>query len=247
LIEGTVYKFVDFRIMPDFGEGKTVLQDAWADLKYFPQTALRGRQVQDAVRHRAPALGHGVELRRTRAHRRTWCPNRDLGFELHNSPDQVWNYSLAVLNGVVDGGNTNGDLGDQKDFRRESLRQPWFNSDSKTWKGFGAGLAATYGQRERQPVLTNLRSTGRPAAACSSLCGSERDHGALATEAGGHTLSRVSASVLVHGPARHHGRLRARDPGSEARSRGSPDAREHRQPSVADQRVLRANGEAKQL
>jgi len=29
-VEVTLYNFVDFRIMPDFGRGRTVLQDAWS-------------------------------------------------------------------------------------------------------------------------------------------------------------------------------------------------------------------------
>ena len=31
ILEGTVYKYVDFKLMPDFGEGKTVLQDGYLE------------------------------------------------------------------------------------------------------------------------------------------------------------------------------------------------------------------------
>lgn len=34
-MEGTVFRYYDFKIMPDFGQGKTVLQDAYLDAKYF--------------------------------------------------------------------------------------------------------------------------------------------------------------------------------------------------------------------
>src|SRR6185436_11394454 len=33
IVEGTVYKYFDFRIMPDFGSGTTSLQDAYVDAK----------------------------------------------------------------------------------------------------------------------------------------------------------------------------------------------------------------------
>src|SRR5688572_19778717 len=42
ILEGLVYKAIEFRIMPDFGGGTTVLQDAWADIGYFPAVKLRG-------------------------------------------------------------------------------------------------------------------------------------------------------------------------------------------------------------
>ena len=41
LLEGTLFKFVDFRLMPDFGGGATVLQDAYLDLKFSPAFKLR--------------------------------------------------------------------------------------------------------------------------------------------------------------------------------------------------------------
>src|SRR6266699_1356885 len=39
-ISGTAYKYVDFYIRPDFGEGVTVLYDAYVELKYFPRANL---------------------------------------------------------------------------------------------------------------------------------------------------------------------------------------------------------------
>jgi len=35
IVEGTVYKYFDFRIMPDFGSGTTSLQDAYIDMKLY--------------------------------------------------------------------------------------------------------------------------------------------------------------------------------------------------------------------
>src|SRR6185503_12366863 len=40
IFEGTVYKYFDFRIMPDFGGASTVLQDAYARVTYFPYAQL---------------------------------------------------------------------------------------------------------------------------------------------------------------------------------------------------------------
>src|SRR6185503_10329961 len=41
ILEGTVYKYFDFRIMPDFGGGSTVLQDAYARINYWPYAQIQ--------------------------------------------------------------------------------------------------------------------------------------------------------------------------------------------------------------
>jgi hypothetical protein len=37
IISGAVAKYYEFQITPDFGQGKTTLQDAWLNVAYFPQ------------------------------------------------------------------------------------------------------------------------------------------------------------------------------------------------------------------
>src|ERR1035441_2496644 len=37
---GTVYKYVDYMFRPDFGQGATVIYDAYAELKYFARAKL---------------------------------------------------------------------------------------------------------------------------------------------------------------------------------------------------------------
>ena len=38
---GTIYKYVDFFFRPDFGQGQTVIYDAYLELKYFSAANLR--------------------------------------------------------------------------------------------------------------------------------------------------------------------------------------------------------------
>ena len=37
ILEGTIAKYYDFRLMPDFGNGTTLLYDAYADIHYWPE------------------------------------------------------------------------------------------------------------------------------------------------------------------------------------------------------------------
>ncbi len=41
IFEGTLYKIFDFRLMPDFGGGQTVLQDAYLEGRFSPRLMTR--------------------------------------------------------------------------------------------------------------------------------------------------------------------------------------------------------------
>src|SRR5512139_1611511 len=47
--EGTVARYFSFRILLDFGEGKTSVQDAYVDFTYFPQAKLRAGKFKSPV------------------------------------------------------------------------------------------------------------------------------------------------------------------------------------------------------
>src|SRR5206468_181719 len=65
ILEGTVYKNIGFRLMPDFGLGTTVIQDGYLELKYWPQAQLRLGKFKEPVsierlQSAAQGLGFGV-------------------------------------------------------------------------------------------------------------------------------------------------------------------------------------------
>ena len=41
IVSGALARYFEFQITPDFGQGKTVLQDAWLNIAYFPQAQLQ--------------------------------------------------------------------------------------------------------------------------------------------------------------------------------------------------------------
>ncbi|HYS77906.1 MAG TPA: porin, partial [Candidatus Dormibacteraeota bacterium] len=49
ILEGTVSKFFDFRLAPDFGEGKTTLFDAYIDWRFAPSIRLRAGKFKPPV------------------------------------------------------------------------------------------------------------------------------------------------------------------------------------------------------
>jgi phosphate-selective porin OprO/OprP len=100
ILEGTIFKIVDFRIMPDFGLGTTVLQDAYVDVRLAPALEVRAGKFKEPV---------GLERLRSatamtfslRGLPTTIVPNRDLGVEIFGDfASHRVEYAIGVFNGV---------------------------------------------------------------------------------------------------------------------------------------------------
>lgn len=106
--EGTVYKYFDYKIMPDFGgSGSTSispsLQDAYVDIKYFPYARFRaGKYKTPFSLERLQSGANLIFIERSLA--QNIPPNRDVGFMLHGDPfsNGVLCYELGLFNGTVE-------------------------------------------------------------------------------------------------------------------------------------------------
>lgn len=164
IIEGTVAKYVDFRIMPDFGGGKTVLQDAYLNARYWPAAKLQ------VGKFKAP---FGLERLQSgtatlfveRALPTSLVPNRDLGLQLHGDfAEGTVSYALGVFNGVPDGGSGDEDTNDGKDVVGRLFIQPFRKTDIDWLKGFGVGVAASRGNAQgslSSPDLPTFKTSGQ--------------------------------------------------------------------------------------
>jgi len=156
VIEGTVYRYYDFRFMPDFGSGTTVIQDAYMDIRYLPEAVLR------AGKFKTP---FGIERLQNetdllfveRALPNNLVPNRDIGLQGYgNLGEGSFSYALGVLNGVPDGGSADGDTNDHKDFVARIFAQPFKNGHHEPLRGLGFGVAGTYGKEKGAATSPNL-------------------------------------------------------------------------------------------
>jgi phosphate-selective porin OprO/OprP len=159
IFEGTVFRDFDFRIMPDFGDGKVVLQDAYLDFHYWPEARLR------AGKFKAP---FGLERLQSatdllfveRALPTNLVPNRDVGVQLHG---ELWNgalgYAVGVFNGVPDGGSADVDTNDGKDLAARLFAHPFRNTSMEPLKGLGVGMAVTTGSQ--QGTLPSFKTSGQ--------------------------------------------------------------------------------------
>jgi phosphate-selective porin OprO/OprP len=156
IFEGTVYKLFDFRIMPDFGGGTTVLQDAYLDAKFASALKVRfGKAKAPFGLERLQSATDIEFIERSLA--TNLVPNRDLGVQIYGSlaSDKIA-YQAAVMNGVVDGGSADTDTGQSKDLVVRIFITPV--------NGFGFGLAYSTGSQlgsANSPNLPSYKTSGQ--------------------------------------------------------------------------------------
>ena len=157
-IEGIVARYISFRILTEFGEGKTSLQDAYVDFTYFPNAKLRAGKFKSPVgleRLQSVTDSRFVEL----ALPTNLVPNRDIGFLLHGDPwGGALSYSLGVVNGVADLASGDGDNNDDKDGVARLFVHPFRGTGIDALKGLGLGVGASYGNRQGSTTDQNLPS-----------------------------------------------------------------------------------------
>lgn len=163
IVEGTMYKIFDFRIMPDFGGGTTVLQDAYLDARFTPGFKLRVGKFKAPVG--LERLQSGTDLLFVeRAHPTSLVPNRDVGVQVHGDfAGGGVSYAVGLFNGTPDGGSVDVDVNDGKDLAARLFFQP-FLAGGGPLKGLGFGIAATSGDQEgtvAAPGLAGYRTPGQ--------------------------------------------------------------------------------------
>lgn len=166
ILEGTVGKYFDFRIMTDFGGGTATVQDAYLDAHPWTWGKLR------VGKYKAPVglerLQSGSELLFVeRGLPTNLVPNRDVGAQLHGELfDGAFSYAFGAFNGVADGGSGDLDNNDSKEFAGRLFAQPFRIFSIEELQGLGIGLAGTYGDQRGStgsPFLPTLRTQGQQA------------------------------------------------------------------------------------
>jgi phosphate-selective porin OprO and OprP len=167
IVDATIYRQFDVRIMPDFGSGTTALQDAYIDARLRPQFRIR------AGKFKAPVglerLASASELTFIeRALPTLLVPNRDIGVMVHGdlAAGRIA-YAGGLFNGVADGGSADADIADGKDVVARVFAQPFLGRRDSAWQNLGAGLAVSYGRQQGLSALSTglpiLRTSGQQA------------------------------------------------------------------------------------
>jgi phosphate-selective porin OprO/OprP len=164
LLEGTLAGSFDFRLMPDFAGGVLVLQDAYADIRLAPEFKARFGKFKTPVGLERLQSPHNI-LFVERALPTLIAPNRDIGIQLHGGLCAgALNYALGVFNGVRDGGSSDLDIHDNKDYAARLFAQPFIKSELPALEGLGFGVAGSAGNEHgtlAAPALPTYLSPGQ--------------------------------------------------------------------------------------
>ena len=170
-IEGTIDNDYDFRFMPDFGGGKTIIVDAFMTARILPWLAVQAGKFKGPVgleRLQPDQYNSFMELGLPS----DLVPNRDLGVELGGDIlGGTFGYAIGEFNGVTDGSSTDAnsnpdaDSNDgKKDTEGRIFTQPFVNSGVYALRGLGFGIAGTYVQTvgsATNTLLPSYKTTGQ--------------------------------------------------------------------------------------
>lgn len=164
ILEATVYKAFEARLMPDFAEGRVQLFDAYVGARVLPGLQFRAGKFKGPV---------GLERLQSqtdlifieRAFPTQIAPNRDLGVTAGGDlfSGRV-RYDVGLFDGTVDGSSTDGDVNDSKDGHARIFVTPFSSPAGGGLSGLGFGVAGTLGEEHGSvtaPALASYRSEGQ--------------------------------------------------------------------------------------
>lgn len=157
-LTGTLFEKFDFRIMPDFAPSPPTLLDAWLDWRLSPSfQVLVGKTKVPVGLERFQARENN--LMNEFGYPTSLVPNRDVGIALHGKVVDGLDYYVGLFDGTTDGGSTSSDTDDDKSVAARLFATPFAGSDNAALKGFGFGIAGTYGNSGGTP--SGYRTVGQ--------------------------------------------------------------------------------------
>jgi len=159
ILEGSLGQYVDFRFMPDFGNGQVAIYDAYADVKMSPYLVLRGGKFKTPLG--LEQLQNDADLTfLERSLATDLVQNRDTGIELYGDIRRRLSYQFAVDNGAPIGANIDVPTQGGKNVVERIFATPFAPSEIKALKGLAFGIAASEGQQNAGATLPTFKSTG---------------------------------------------------------------------------------------
>ncbi len=159
ILEASLGQYVDFRFVPDFGNGQTLIYDAYANVKISPYFIVRGGKFKTPL---------GLELLQNdpdltfmeRSLASDLVQNRDEGVEIYGNVKQRFKYQFAVDNGSPIGANIALPSQGGKNVVERIFVTPFAPSEIAALKGLGFGIGSSQGRQNRGATLPTLVSTG---------------------------------------------------------------------------------------
>jgi phosphate-selective porin OprO/OprP len=148
---GRIGRYFDFKFMPDFGGGQTVVADAYVDIRFSRGFRIRTGKDKTPIGHEL-LHGDAFVLFPERSLASNLVPNRDIGVQAQG---EVWGgravYGAGIFNGIPDGtsGNADTDTNGSKDVAARVTVQPFRRAGAPATAITGLGFHIG-GSRGRQ-------------------------------------------------------------------------------------------------
>jgi phosphate-selective porin OprO/OprP len=149
---GTLYKYYDYFVEYEMGQGNAQLNDAFMNIRYIPEAQLMFGQYKVPFSLEELHSDNWIDfVERSLAN--NFAPSRDIGIMLHGniSKDLVY-YQLGVFNGRK---LNSSDVDDQKDVAGRVTVAPFAKTDNKFLKGLHIGGAFTAGSEHTTTPSTD--------------------------------------------------------------------------------------------
>lgn len=158
-LRGRLFQRFEFFLNPDFGNGTTVIQDAYLDTRFSPAFRLRvGKTKTPFGMERLTSVSNIVFFER--AYPTALVPNRDAGVQvLGDLFGARVTYQAGVLNGVADGGSADLDANDGKDVAGRLLVRPFNTQANHPLRGLGLAISGSTGEQTGVLALSTFRTT----------------------------------------------------------------------------------------
>lgn len=163
-LEGSLWKWVDFRFMSDFAAARFTIEDAYTEIHLFPQLRIRGGKMKVPFGlERLQPEGRFAFMER--AYPTRISPNRDIGLMLFGEVGEgTLQYQAGVYNGVVDDSTLDVAAGDDKEIVARAFFHPLRKTSLSPLRDLGVGGAFAYRANRgtvTTPSLLAIRSDGR--------------------------------------------------------------------------------------
>lgn len=159
ILEATVGRYFEFRLMPDFGGVSPTIFDAYWDGKFVPQFTVRAGKFKPPVGLERLQSATDIAFAE-RGLPTNLVPSRDIGLQVAGDISEgLFAYQVGVFNGVPDLANGGDDLSNAKDFAARVFVQPF---KTGSLRGLGVGVGGSTGFERGSPATPGLPSYRTP-------------------------------------------------------------------------------------
>jgi phosphate-selective porin OprO/OprP len=159
ILEATVGRYFEFRLMPDFGGTSPTIFDAYWDGKFAPEFTVRAGKFKPPIGLERLQSATDI-LFAERGLPTNLVPSRDVGLQVAGDLSEgLFAYQIGVFNGVPDLANGGDDLSNAKDFAARVFVQPF---KVGAFRPLGFGLAGSAGFERGSTTASGLPSYRTP-------------------------------------------------------------------------------------